>query len=301
LLEEYERTGAISLRGFYIRRALRLLPALLALVIVFGAVTIATSDAAALSAILLRLAAVVFYAANWAIVAGFGLYPFAHTWSLAIEEQFYVLWPLGVLVLLRYIRRRSTIVSIVAAGIGVSIAWRSILVHHYGALSWAYQGVDARSDSLLIGCAVGMLTSWRMMPCAVATPARLRWVSLIGAIGLCLLFATARFPSAFQDHFASTLTALAGGLLIMGLLVPGSRLARWLENRGLVAVGKISYGLYLWHFPIFLGLGVLVGRMRDASALWLGLAWMITFAVCIASFKLLEQPALRLKARYGQG
>jgi peptidoglycan/LPS O-acetylase OafA/YrhL len=68
-----------------------------------------------------------------------------------------------------------------------------------------------------------------------------------------------------------------------------------------VAVGKISYGLYLWHFPIFLGLGVLVGRMRDASALWLGLAWMITFAVCIASFKLLEQPALRLKARYGRG
>src|SRR6266436_5940611 len=228
LIEEHRRTGVIGLKRFYVRRALRLLPGLLALVIVLGTITIATSASVGLAAILLRLAAVLFYVANWAIMAGFGLYPFAHTWSLAIEEQFYALWPLALLALLRYVRTRVVIVSIVGAGIAASIIWRGVLLHG-GSLPWAYQGVDARADSLLIGCAVAMLVSWRMVPDSHAALITRRWAGLAAAMGLCLLFATARFPSAFRDHFASTLTALAGGLLI------GKRHGFhpvWLDSRG---------------------------------------------------------------------
>jgi peptidoglycan/LPS O-acetylase OafA/YrhL len=97
----------------------------------------------------------------------------------------------------------------------------------------------------------------------------------------------------------STLTALAGSLLIGTVLVPGSRLARFLEVRPLVAIGKISYGLYLWHFPIFLQFGVLVGKRQGVDPVWLGLAWLVTFVVCIVSFRVIEQPALRFKSRFG--
>jgi len=298
LIEEHRRTGVIGLKRFYVRRALRLLPGLLALVIVFGTITIATPASVDLAAILLRLAAVLFYVANWAIMAGFGLYPFAHTWSLAIEEQFYALWPLALLVLLRYVRTRVVIVSIVGAGIAASIIWRGVLLHG-GSLPGPYQGVDARADSLLIGCAVAMLVSWRMVPDSHAALITRRWAGLAAAMGLCLLFATARFPSAFRDHFASTLTALAGGLLIGDVLVPGSRLARFLEVRPLVGIGRISYGLYLWHFPILLGFGVLIGKRHGFHPVWLGLAWLVTFVVCIVSFRVIEQPALRFKSRFG--
>src|SRR3989442_13537110 len=163
LIEEHRRTGVIGLKRFYVRRALRLLPGLLALVIVVGVITIADPASVDLAAILLRLAAVLFYVANWAIMAGFGLYPFAHTWSLAIEEQFYALWPLALLVLLRYVRTRVVIVSIVGAGIAARILWRGVRVPG-GCVAWGYQAVDAPADSLLVGCAFSIPSSCRMGP-----------------------------------------------------------------------------------------------------------------------------------------
>lgn len=304
LIEEHSRTGVIDLKRFYIRRALRLLPALLALIIVFAivavfsSITLTTSASVILTATLVRLAAVLFYVANWAIMAGYGLYPLAHMWSLAIEEQFYALWPLALLVLLRNIRAKAVIVSLVGTGIAASIIWRGVLQQH-GWLAWAYQGVDARADSLLIGCVMAMFISWRRVKNSQAAFVVMRSAGLAGAVTICLLFATARFPGAFRDHFASTLTALAAVLLIGEILVPGSRLARCLEIRPLVGIGKISYGLYLWHFPILLGFGVLVGRSRELDPVRLALAWLVTFVVCVVSFRVIEQPALRLKSRFG--
>lgn len=297
LLEEYHRTGDVSLRRFYLRRALRLLPSLLALLVVFGAVIIAMSEPALLTSILLRLMAVFLYVANLAMMNGFGLYPFAHTWSLAIEEQFYALWPLALLLLLRKVGNRIIVLLVVGGGIVGSIAWRSFLVHHHASLAWVYQGLDTRVDAILMGCALAMLTSWRLIPDSAPMVSGRRWAGAAGAVGLCLLFATARYPRDFLEHFASTLAALAATLLICQLLSPGSLLARLLEARPLVGIGRISYGLYLWHFPIFFALGVLIGKRTGFHPILLGLAWLITFAVCLASFKFLEQPALSLKSR----
>ena len=136
-----------------------------------------------------------------------------------------------------------------------------------------------------------------MVPGTVLGGATTTWAGGAAAVAICVLFAIARFPADFQNRFATTLTALAAGLLICSLLAPSSRMARLLEARPLVAVGKVSYGLYLWHFPIFLGLGVLLGRARTLDPLLLSLAWLASFAVSIASYRFLEQPALRLKLR----
>ena len=299
LLEEHDRTGGVSLRGFYARRGLRLLPALLVLVSVCGAITVAWSPPELVRSRLLYVAAVLLYAANWAMVAGLPLYAFGHTWSLAIEEQFYVLWPPALLSLLRWVRNRVAILLILAGAIAGAMLARIFLLHGGASTTRLFVGLDTRADSVLIGCALAMLTTWRMLPASVLATAARRSAGAAAAVGLCLLFATARYPAAFRDHFASTLTALAAGLLINELLAPGSHWATLLQARPLVGVGRISYGLYLWHFPIFLGLGVLVSKTKTFDPARVGLAWLITFAVCILSFWLLEQPALRLKSRFG--
>src|SRR5882672_8926270 len=104
LLEEYTATGTITLRWFYARRALRLLPALLGLLVVGTSVILFTVPAEYGPLALHEAAAVLFYVANWAWLIGLPLGLYGHTWSLAIEEQFYMLWPLALLGLLRVIR-----------------------------------------------------------------------------------------------------------------------------------------------------------------------------------------------------
>src|SRR6185369_2522612 len=107
LVEERERTGGIALARFYARRALRLLPALVAMVAVCGLAVLLTSPRALVAGRAAFLAAVLLYVANWAIVAGYLVFALGHTWSLAIEEQFYVLWPPMLALLLRGVRGRS--------------------------------------------------------------------------------------------------------------------------------------------------------------------------------------------------
>jgi peptidoglycan/LPS O-acetylase OafA/YrhL len=158
-------------------------------------------------------------------------------------------------------------------------------------------GLDTRADSILIGCALAMILRWRMAPGWAMGRAARRVAGTGGALALCCLLAMARYPTDLLAHSASTLTALASALLISELLVAGSRLAGLLELRPLVGVGRISYGLYLWHFPIFVLFSVLLTQTTTLDPVRLGLAWALTFAVCLASFRLLELPALRLKVR----
>ena len=298
LLEEHERAGAVSLRRFYARRALRLLPALLVMVAVVGFVMVASKPPELFNLLIVFVLAVVLYVANWAMIVGLPLYALAHTWSLAIEEQFYFFWPPVLTLLLRLTRKRRVILLVVGSGIVGAIAWRMFLMSGGTSIPRLFLGLDTRADSVLTGCALAMIVTWRMLPGSVLGGATTTWVGGAAAVAICVLFAIARFPADFRNRFATTLTALAAGLLICSLLsAPNSRIARLLEARPLVGVGKVSYGLYLWHFPIFLGLGVLLGRTKTFDPLLLSLAWLASFAVSIASYRFLEQPALRLKLR----
>ena len=291
LLEEYAATGTITLRLFYARRALRLLPALLGFLVVWTTVFLATVPAEYGPLALHEAAAVLFYVANWAWLIGLPLGMYSHTWSLAIEEQFYVLWPLALFGLLRIVRRSRAIATIVLVIAGAGVVWRFALVRAQASFEHIYQGLDAHGDGLLIGCAASLLLS-------AGAFGHGRAVGLLGATGLAALFVLARYPYDYLYNHTSTLAAIATALLVVHVVsVPSSWLAQGLAARPLTALGRISYGVYLWHFPVFYYCGALAMNGWHPSQPAVLLGWVATLAVASASYFIIERPALALKSR----
>jgi len=116
-------------------------------------------------------------------------------------------------------------------------------------------------------------------------------------LSLVILFLRARYPVDYVDHGASTAAALCTGIVIADVRDPHSLIAPMLRNWFLVRIGRISYGLYLWHYPIFFALGI--DAYGPIAAPWIIAAgWAATAAVALVSFYVIEKPALRLKARF---
>jgi peptidoglycan/LPS O-acetylase OafA/YrhL len=298
LADERARTGRIAFGKFYMRRALRLLPALLLVVAVCGGALLLLGPRELRGLALAYMAAVLFYVANWAAIWGLPLGLFSHTWSLAIEEQYYLLWPLLLGLLLRAVPSRLGVLLMVLMGAGAGLVYRTVLAGRGASIEHLYYGLDTHGDALLVGCAAGLLVAWRMLPERPLGIALTRGAALVGALGLWLLLVGARYPVDYVRHGASTLAALGTGLVMVELFLPGSWLERVLRVRPLAGIGRISYGLYLWHFPVFIALGTLAVGRGAAPPGRIALAWGTTFAVALASFFLLERPALRLKERF---
>lgn len=299
LVEEWQAYARISLRNFYARRLLRLVPALvlvLAAVAVYAAL-FAKRDAA--EAIWPEAVSTILYTANWFSAYIRAPFPFhlSHTWSLSIEEQFYLVWPLVLLGLLSLRLRVRALLWVTVVGAAASAAWMLVMTgfgdHHLGR---AYYGTDTRAQALLVGCVIGLAAMHGSLP-RTATAARaartLAWVGASFVVGLWVVLTGRASPFLYRGGF--TLEALAvGGVVVHVLLSPASSMARALALGPLRWVGRISYGLYLWHLPIFL---VVQGWDLD---FWPGLVVKVglTFAFAAASFYAFERPLLRLKGRF---
>jgi len=291
LLEEHDTTGRISFRRFYMRRALRLLPALAPVVLVAGGAMIASDPSWRTIGF---VASVAFYTANWAIVYGLPHGLLGHAWSLAIEERFYILWPPLLVVLLRIIRRRGVLLGLVMAAVALSVVYRFTLLESPSGMARIYVGADAHADPLLIGCALAIFchVSWlrRSLTAHRVTNA----VGVIGGVVLLGLFIGARYPDHYVHASASTWAAIATACVIVAAFEPTSWCAHTLRCPPLSWIGKRSYTLYLWHLPVFIIAGPIwrpgVGLGRIV------LAWGVTVALAAASFCYLEKPALRFKA-----
>jgi peptidoglycan/LPS O-acetylase OafA/YrhL len=292
LTEEFARTGTISLRLFYARRALRLLPALIVLVVVCAGALLATVPAEYGPLVLHEAAAVLFYVANWAWVIDLPLGVLSHTWSLGIEEQFYLLWPCVLLVMLRAISpRRAFGTILVLAGAGA--AWRHALVLAGARVEHLQRGLDTHGDPLLIGCALSLgLTA------GLRVPGRSTFAAVLGVCSLAGLLAFSTFPDSYVHRPISSLAAVAVSLIIAHVVCePRSPLTRLLAVASLVATGRISYGVYLWHFPVFYFFGLVTVPGTAATASWLAAAaaWAVSFGVAGISYAIVERPALALK------
>ncbi|MFI6074218.1 acyltransferase family protein [Actinoplanes sp. NPDC051343] len=294
LLNEHRSRGRIDLRRFWLRRARRLLPALLAVLLatVIAAHFRWQGDGDALRLLRTDAYAALAYVANWRMIfRGTGYVaataapsPLQHTWSLGIEEQFYLVWPLLVAAVL-LLRRHARTVLIVVCGAGAVIsqllcAW----FFRPADISRAYYGTDTRAQALLIGAALAAAV--------LVAPKAGRWASLAGLAGLAALVwlgHAASDQAAGLYHGGLTAAALATALLILAVtLRPGSFLARFLGLPPLVWLGRISYGVYLWHWPLF----TFVNADDTGLSRWPLLAVRLagTLAVAVVSYHLIEQP-----------
>jgi peptidoglycan/LPS O-acetylase OafA/YrhL len=267
LMVEKEARGRIDLGLFYFRRALRLLPALAVMV---GAVLLLS----AISGDDLGLPALValFYVGNWADIAGLRMGLFGHTWSLGIEEQFYLVWP----ILLILVRRRTAMLLVCVVGIASSIAIRYLVFNPAPeAIGRAYQGLDVRADALLLGCALALL-GWSFP----------RWTGWLGLAVIALAIALIPSKTGWV-HAGIPLTAVGTALMI------GSRIP--ITAGAMVALGGISYGFYLWHFPIIESTRWLAASL--SPPVLVGVWFTATLLVSVASRRLVELPALALRDR----
>lgn len=298
IMKEYLASGGLRLGVFYAKRLARLWPALLALcaVIVTVGVVFPASKWAGQEEFVLPAVAYVMNLARFGMfgdsIAGETLGP---TWTLAVEEQFYLLWPLLLLVLLRFWAVR-TVAWITAGLAGAFLLERSVLVLLGAPLNRIYNGPDTRADQLLIGCALALLFTCvrpgsRFHASLQAVARRTGPPAALALLAAVFLLKEPDTPGPWFTAFWSAgpmvlalLAALAIGWLV---LLPGGFTARILSHSWLASPGRdLSYAFYLWHLPVYLLLMPLV------PSLWLriALAAALTTLLAYASHRLVETP-----------
>jgi len=294
LLEEREKTSSISFRKFYLRRALRLLPALVILLLFVEIYAIVILRGPRLWEIQKAILAVLFYVANWVSIAHPGsLGPLSHTWSLSIEEQFYLLWPPLLFVLLRCRLRMTRIVTVVSLLI-VAIAVHRAFVWTGPASAWRiYNGLDTRIDELLAGCALASAFSAGWL--------QFDWLrvivrySYLPAITFILYLIARPLSPQIMYKYGWPIVELCLAVILYRLMGwENTHVHKLLESPSLVWIGRLSYGLYLWHFPIF----EKVGGWECLKVLKISVAFALTFLVATLSFYFVEKPFLRLKSQF---
>jgi peptidoglycan/LPS O-acetylase OafA/YrhL len=306
LLQESTDTGRVRLAAFYVRRVFRLAPALLAYV----GISVAVLSMLGLNIPGSDVAATLLYYANYhAIYNGFtvtggeGVFsPLAITWSLAIEEHFYFLFPICLVML-----RKKTDRLLVALGIFVALVtvWRIYLVFYIGLDNLPtyriYMGTDTRLDSIAYGCLLAVLFQRAEIHNDVRAKRlldRLQTTAGLWAAGALIAVSFASRSPEFRETVRYAIQGLALVPLFCALFWTDSApgwLKATLQNRAMVFFGQISYSLYLYHF---LGLAVTQRAFRDVAPIGqVALAWCMAIAGSLISYYVIEGPARKFGAQ----
>jgi peptidoglycan/LPS O-acetylase OafA/YrhL len=285
LMSEREMTGSISLKRFYLRRIVRIFPAFYAFILVmaigtvFGVVELTGRD----------FAYALTYMVNFEPNRGL---PIGHLWSLSVEEQFYLLWPLTLLLLRE---RRALIVAVAAIFTGplVRVAIREWIFHvDPHSLNGMLTSFPATFDYLAAGCALALLRPWLLTRTWYLRLTASPWLVL--AIPLVLLI-NRMGSHTMAILLGSPLMNVCIALLIESSTRHASSLAgRFLNWKPIVFLGVLSYSLYLWQSPFF----------NHRSSAWINAFpqnLLLAFLAALASYFLIERPFIRLRRRLRRG
>ena len=278
LIGEWRQTLSIKLGAFWARRARRLLPALLLMLLFVAFFASVIVPKGTYGALRLDALATLLYVSNWHFILVNSNYfnetaassPLLHTWSLAVEEQFYVIWPLVVLAVMHFTRSLRALFALCCAAAVASATWMYVVYDGGLNTNRAYLGTDTRSQCLFIGCALavglvllshraheeGRLAKgelWR--PEGATGRALCAVLGMIGAAGAIALWVLTTSVSSFPYSGGFFLIGLAVACIILSAVAaPRSIVPRVLTLTPVRYVGRISYGLYIWHWPIFIWL-----------------------------------------------
>lgn len=304
ILDSIARSGTLDLRAFYLSRIRRLVPALIAM-IVFTTLFIGVYAPDTVRRFIADIPYVLTGSMNWALVSrqqdyfeAIGRPPLLqHTWSLAVEAQFYLIWPLVLLFILRYFGKKNIPFAALAIALasGVALFAYSIRIDtQESAISHVYFGTDTHSIGLFLGSALAV--SWQPQNLSKEITKRAQdFVDFIGVIGLLGLLSTFLFinesdPTLYRIAFP--LSALFGCATLISVVHPASRFAPILSTRPLIWIGERSYGIYLWHWIVFQLTRPSIDLVGDDWALY-ALRILIVFALADISLRYIEIPVRR--------
>jgi peptidoglycan/LPS O-acetylase OafA/YrhL len=283
------------------RRARRLLPALWVMLVVVavwvylvepGQLTVLRQDALAAFA----------YASNWWYVSQHVSYffafgppsPLGHLWSLAVEEQFYLVWPLLLIAGMRLMHRRGALIALVLAAAVASATAMALLYQPGADPSRVYYGTDTRAFELLIGAALAMLWPSRRVAAALSRRG-VRALDAVGACGVVVIVLMVAFTNQYQTTLYQgglVVVSIAAGVVVAALVHPATLMSRAFGARPLRWIGVRSYGIYLWHYPVI----VLTTPLVDTAGPHLvrsALQVAATLAIAALSWRFIEAPVRR--------
>ena len=308
IIKEYRKTGSLNLYNFYIRRARRLLPAVyfmitvgLVVMVLFNEVLLRKSHLDAIFGYI--------YSSNWWYIFhkldyfdSFGAQsPFKHLWSLAIEEQFYMIFPLLFLLVNRKKKSKDGTYKLnknflyVVLGLILVSLIAHILLFDINNISRIYFGTDTRAFSLLVGVVGAILYPMERLHAKV-TPQQNMIYSVVSLVSIATLITVMIYTSEYNTLLyrgGFLLVAILGLIVIISSGKQHTLMSRLLSFKPVVFIGKISYSLYLWHFPVLV-LTTPVSEIGNPNIIFVILRVILTFILAAASYVFVETPIRKL-------
>ena len=308
IIKEYRKTGSLNLYNFYIRRARRLLPAVyfmitvgLVVMVLFNEVLLRKSHLDAIFGYI--------YSSNWWYIFhkldyfdSFGAQsPFKHLWSLAIEEQFYMIFPLLFLLVNRKKKLKDGTYKLnknflyVVLGLILASLIAHILLFDINNISRIYFGTDTRAFSLLVGVVGAILYPMERLHAKV-TPQQNMIYSVVSLVSIATLITVMIYTSEYNTLLyrgGFLLVAILGLIVIISSGKQHTLMSRLLSFKPVVFIGKISYSLYLWHFPVLV-LTTPVSEIGNPNIIFVILRVVLTFVLATASYVFVETPIRKL-------
>ncbi|WP_289135913.1 acyltransferase family protein [uncultured Brevibacillus sp.] len=302
LIAQWARHGRLDMKDFWIRRARRLLPALLSLLMLVVA-WVAIFSPAHMSSVRGDVPAAILYVSNWWLIFQDVSYfekfgppsPLGHLWSLAVEEQFYLFWPLLLALGLHFVKRRGPLIMLTLVAAALSALAMALLYEPGLDPSRVYYGTDTRVFALLIGAVLAMVWPSRKLSPDISAKARIT-LDTIGYLGLAILLYSIWKTNQYDDFLyrgGLVLLSLVSAVVVAVLAHPASHFAKWMGCKPLRWFGVRSYAIYLWHYPIIVMTTPTVEQSEWSQITRAILQLTATLVLAALSWKYIEEPIRR--------